>query len=78
MFGQQYCDVLGGERGDDVLDSYSTESLEELRRLIDPAGSNAPAGAPGWVSDNWPAIGTSIPATGDQLESLATQLGRRS
>ncbi|HXV77493.1 MAG TPA: FAD-dependent monooxygenase, partial [Candidatus Polarisedimenticolaceae bacterium] len=67
-------DRVRGERGDDVLASYSAERSRELARLVRPDATAAPAGAPAWVRRHWGAIGAAIPATGDQLDALLAPL----
>lgn len=65
---------LRGERGADVLSTYETERMAELRRLFRFEGLTPPAGAPEWVRRRWTAIVSALPATGPELDSLLTQL----
>jgi 2-polyprenyl-6-methoxyphenol hydroxylase-like FAD-dependent oxidoreductase len=68
-------ELLTGDRASDVLASYEPERMAELRPLFgSPVGYSCPAGAEEWVSRRWTAIVSSIPATGEQLETLLSQI----
>jgi 2-polyprenyl-6-methoxyphenol hydroxylase-like FAD-dependent oxidoreductase len=68
-------DLLIGDRGPDVLGSYSAERMRELSALIRPDGTQPPEGAAEWVVKRWPEVSSSIPATGEALAALTAQLG---
>jgi len=66
--------ILRGDRGPDVLASYESERMTELRRLYRLEGLEAPASAPDWVRRHWAGIVSSLPATGPHLDALLAQL----
>jgi len=70
-------DVLKGVRQRDALATYDRERMDELRLAFgDPRALTPPEGIEPWARDAWPAIVSSIPATGPHLDALLTRLAR--
>jgi 2-polyprenyl-6-methoxyphenol hydroxylase-like FAD-dependent oxidoreductase len=67
-------ELLTGDRGMDVLETYEPERMAELKPLFRLEGIELPEGADEWVGRLWPNIVSSVPATGKNLEALLSQL----
>lgn len=68
--------VLRRQQPSSVLDQFGTEMHDRWQRLLDPGSVRPTAGTVDpWVEQNRAKILATIPASGDELESLLGQIG---
>ncbi len=73
---RRLAEILHGRGTADLLEAYNTERTREWRRVLGlEKALESGAGADGWVRRRSARIPATIPASGDDLETLLRQLG---
>jgi 2-polyprenyl-6-methoxyphenol hydroxylase-like FAD-dependent oxidoreductase len=68
--------VLKGSTGAEPLEAYNRDRTAEWQRLLGlQGGAREMSGSGSWAAKRWPRLLSCLPATGDALGALASQLG---